>query len=537
MLNPDIQFDRMDLNVMPLGVEGSNVSLGSLDFLGEETVAVQYALSVEHVGVGVQDPKRVSAGGTRGAAEGVVATLPALDLAIMNPPFTRSVGGNLLFGSLPAAERRKLQNELSRRLKTHRASATAGLGAAFVAAASPKLRPGEGRLALVLPATVCTGPSWEPTRSLVERDFALNVVIASHDPMRWNFSDSTDLSEALLIATRRPENGGSTKRRTTFINLWRNPNSVLDAHRVAQAVTSTTPAMLEETGTALLSVDGQHIGEVVSIPESKIAGRQWVGVQFARADVIRSALRLLDDGEVWIAGESTTATVPLCRLGDLGKIGPDRRDVWDGFERTDTVTAYPMVADHDTERRTRLVTEPDAFLSPLAKPRPGRRLKPLDHLWPKAGQLFVAERLWLETTRVVAMRSEKKALSNVWWPINVGDVSIEKALTVWLNSSLGLLTILTLRTSTRGGWVAMKKADLETLLVLDLRAFSASQLRRLSNLFDSLATSDFERLPGMSSCPARKALDRGLSTALGLPNLNTLRVLLASEPVVSNTRL
>ena len=135
------------------------------------------------------------------------------------------------------------------------------------------------------------------------------------------------------------------------------------------------------------------------------------------------------------------------------------------------------------------------------------------------------------------MRSEKKALSNVWWPINVGDVSIEKALTVWLNSSLGLLTILTLRTSTRGGWVAMKKADLETLLVLDLRAFSASQLRRLSNLFDSLATSDFERLPGMSSCPARKALDRGLSTALGLPNLNTLRVLLASEPVVSNTRL
>ena len=210
------------------------------------------------------------------------------------------------------------------------------------------------------------------------------------DQAQWNFSDSTDLSEALLIATRRPENGGSTKRRTTFINLWRNPNSVLDAHRVAQAVTSTTPAMLEETGTALLSVDGQHIGEVVSIPESKIAGRQWVGVQFARADVIRSALRLLDDGEVWIAGESTTATVPLCRLGDLGKIGPDRRDVWDGFERTDTVTAYPMVADHDTERRTRLVTEPDAFLSPLAKPRPGRRLKPLDHLWPKAGQLFVA---------------------------------------------------------------------------------------------------------------------------------------------------
>ena len=57
--------------------------------------------------------------------------------------------------------------------KQRQASATAGLGTAFVAAASPKLRPGEGRLALVLPATVCTGPSWEQTRSLIERNFVL----------------------------------------------------------------------------------------------------------------------------------------------------------------------------------------------------------------------------------------------------------------------------------------------------------------------------------------------------------------------------
>ena len=421
--------------------------------------------------------------------------------------------------------------------KPRQASATAGLGAPFVAAVSPKLRPGEGRLALVLPVTVCTGPSWDQTRSLVARNFALDVVIASHDPMRWHFSDSTDLSEALLIATRRPAKDRGAVRRITFVNLWRNPDSVLGAHRVAQAVTSTTPAMLERTGTALLSVDGEHVGEMISIPESKIVGRQWVGMQFARADVLRSAFRLLDDGEVWIAGEGTTATIPLCRLDALGEIGPDRRDVWDGFERTDTVTAYPMVADHDTEQRTRLVTEPDAYLAPLAKPRPGRHLKPLDQLWSKAGRLFVAERLRLDTTRIVAMRLETRALSNVWWPIRVGDVTVEKALTVWLNSSLGLLTVLTRRTTTEGGWVAVKKAHLESLPVPDVRALSAAQVQGLSNLFDRLAETDFERLPGMSSCRARKMLDDGLSEVLGLPNLGTLRALLASEPVVSNARL
>ena len=537
MLNPDIQFDRMNLYVMPLGSEGSNISLGSLDFLGVSEAAVQFALSTDNTGVATRGAERVSGEGSRGAEEGVTATLPDLDLAIMNPPFTRSVGGNLLFGSLPAAERRKLQAELSRRLKSRQASATAGLGAAFVAAAAPKLRPGEGRLALVLPATVCTGPSWEQTRTLIERDFNLDVVISSHDPLRWNFSDSTDLSEALLVATRRPEAGDSGEHRTTFVNLWQNPDGVLDAHRVAQAITATIPANFEDSGTALLEVDGRHVGEVLSIPESRFAGKKWSGVQFARADLIRSAFRLLDDGEIRVLGGESSSKVALCRLRELGQVGPDRRDVWDGFERTDTVTAYPMVENHDTEQRRRMVAGPDKYLAPLVKPRPGRNLKAVEQLWPKAGRLLVSERLRLDTARVVAMRSETRVLSNVWWPVRVEDEATEKALAVWLNSSLGLLTILAQRTSTEGGWVAMKKADLEELPVLDPRQLSASQLQAMADLFDEMVEAEFDRLPGMAGCQTRRALDDGLSRILGLPDSGTLRTLLASEPVVSNRRL
>ena len=154
MLNPDIQFDRMNLYVMPLGAEGTNISLGSLDFLGTGEAAVQFALSVEDMGVATRDAERVSGAGSRGAEEGVTATLPDLDLAIMNPPFTRSVGGNLLFGSLPAAERRKLQNELSRRLKDASPEGEAGVrdrrtwrcvrGSGFAEAASRRGTSGSG---------------------------------------------------------------------------------------------------------------------------------------------------------------------------------------------------------------------------------------------------------------------------------------------------------------------------------------------------------------------------------------------------------
>ena len=537
MLNPDIQFDRMNLYVMPLGVEGSNVNLGSLDFLGQDEAPVQYALSEEEMGVGIRDPERVSGSGSRGATEGVTARLPELDLAIMNPPFTRSVGGNLLFGSLPATERRRLQDELSRRLRSRQATATAGLGAAFVAAATPKLRPNEGRLAPVLPATVCTGPSWQQTRSLIESNFVLDMVITSHDPLRWNFSDSTDLSEALLIATRRPEGQDAAERRTTFVNLWDNPNGTLDAHRVAQAITATTPAKLEEVGAALLEVDGRHVGEALSMPQPKLAGKKWSGVQFARADLVRSALNLLDGGEVWVPGGAVSARVSMCRFGELGQVGPDRRRLVDGFDRTSSVTAYPLVEGHDTDQRKSLTCSPNSYLSPLTRPRGGQRPGYGDYLWQKAGRLLVAERLWLETTRVMAMWSVKEVLSNVWWPVQIEDIQTEKALALWLNSSLGILTVLAHRTSTRGGWVGMKKADLEEMPILDTRSLSSEQIKGLSDLFDEMAESEFERLPGMAHCPARKFLDDGISRILGLPDLSKLRDLLASEPVVSNRRL
>ncbi|MYA61895.1 MAG: hypothetical protein F4X94_04910, partial [Dehalococcoidia bacterium] len=518
MLNPHIEFDRMNLYVMPLGREGSQVSLGSLDFLGREEVAVQFALSSDEAEPEMS-PRRVSGRGTRSVAEGVTATLPELDLAIMNPPFTRSVGGNLLFGSLPTAERRVLQRELSDRLSSRQASATAGLGAAFVAAASPKLRPGEGRLALVLPATVCTGPSWTQTRSLIEQDFHLDMVITSHDPLRWNFSDSTDLSEALLIATRRDVSDTSvSERRTTFVNLWQNPEGVLDSHRLAQAITRTIPAKLEEPGTALIEVDGRHVGEAVSMPTSMIAGKKWAGVQFSRADLVRSALKLINGGEVWVPGNTYSRNVPMCQVSQLGIIGPDIRDVRDGFEPTDTVTAYPMVANHDTAVRRWIATMPDKYLAPLSEARQGRSLRSVDKLWPKAGRLLIGARYRLNTARVISMRSEVNVLASMWWPVRLENELTEKALAAWMNSSLGLLVLLAERNTTDGAWAQTKKADLQVMPVLDTRRLSDVQMRDLSSLFDELAEEEFERLPGMEYCPARKRLDDGISKVLGLPD-------------------
>ena len=126
------------------------------------------------------------------ALEQSTADLPALDLCVINPPFVRSVGGNLLFGSMPEKERSQLQGELARQLQVNNlsASSTAGLGSVFSAVADKHVKEG-GRLALVLPAAVMTGVAWKKTRDLISHSYELEVVIASHDPLRWNFSENT----------------------------------------------------------------------------------------------------------------------------------------------------------------------------------------------------------------------------------------------------------------------------------------------------------------------------------------------------------
>ena len=191
MLAPEVAFVKMNLYVMPLGLDRGQARLGSLDFLDTHEVPTQIALDYSQI-----ETIRTGAG----ASYVTNAKVPEVNLCVMNPPFTRSVGGNLLFGSLPD-ERGALQTALKRRFKKHPANTTVGLGSPFIAVADRRLADG-GRLAFVLPAAVISGEAWSVSRELIADRYHLETVIASHDAERPNFSENTDLSEVLFIARK-----------------------------------------------------------------------------------------------------------------------------------------------------------------------------------------------------------------------------------------------------------------------------------------------------------------------------------------------
>ncbi len=533
---PAIDFRRMHLYSLPHGGPGGR--LGSIEYLETFDIATEDIFGAG----GKLEQVSPMAGPVQ---EG--ARLPNLDLCVMNPPFTRSVGGNLLFGSVPERERAEMQRRLAKILRHKKvdASSTAGLGSVFAAVADRHIKAG-GRLALVLPKALLSGVAWGRTRELIGRSYVLEALVVSHDPRpdpqrgtsgHWNFSDNTDLSEVLVLARKlegepTPETDASP---VLCVNLWRNPSNSWEALGVARALTRGQAPDLESGQGALAIGEGEaQAGEAVTMPWGRLRHGAWMlPCAFARAEVTRSAVALVA-GHLRLPTLSSAVTLPLVPLGNLGQLGPDRRDVYDGFSKGPGVTPYPAFWGHDSPLVTAIAQRPNSYLSALPAALPRRPLRKAVDLWPRAGSLLLAERLWLKTQRLAAVQLDQPVLSNVWWPVKLYNPGQEqvKGLALWLNSTLGLLILLGNREETRGAWMDFKKPVLASMPVLDVNSLSVAQLRALAQAYDYLCSQELLPFPHMDRDPVRRQIDQAISQALGLPDLSVLREMLAREPVV-----
>jgi hypothetical protein len=520
LLAPEVAFVKMNLYVMPLGIDNGIPRLGSLDFLTTNKIQTQMALDHSHV-----ETVRVGAS----VSTTTNAKVPKINLCVMNPPFVRSVGGNLLFGSLPD-ERGRMQTELKRRVKTIGASATAGLGSVFMALADRHLEVG-GRMAFVLPAALASGEAWGPSRKLIADRYHLETVVASHDSERQNFSENTSLSEILFIARKlKPkEKAGET----TYINLWRNPHTIYEAMDLAGRIAQhKSPVTVDGAGLTTIRGLSDKLGEMVSLPSPTGEGN-WSGALFAQTELLR-AFSLLQIGQLRLPGQKTATPVPLCRLDSLGALGPDRKRISEGFKvSTDDWTPYPSFWGHDSALVKTIEQVPNArLLAWLESPR-GPDYGP--HLWERAGRILLGEGLRFNTHRLIGMGFTEEVLSNVWWSMKPNGLSDDqlKAMLLWINSSLSILLLFGRRVVTQGAWVHMKQPAWQAMPVLDVRSLKAKQLKALAASYDKLSVEELLPLAQLNVDPIRSKIDDALTTALGLSSVGPIRELLAREPGLS----
>lgn len=327
---------------------------------------------------------------------------------------------------------------------------------------------------------------------------------------------------------------------TKFINLWNQPKSSVEALAVIREAQRKTAADLTTTtGTCEIRTNGKKFGELTKLSRQELGSVSWaLPVSFAQTDLCRAAY-YLSQGKIFLPRLGRVGTLKTVKLSDVTTLGPDGRDIYDGFSLTNTPTSYPAFWGYDAETLSQLIQASNQFLNPLTEPLPGRHLRDANLLWSRSGTLMLPKELRLTTSRVVGVVLPSPALSNVWWPTRwlsedaVRRTAMERRLALWFNSTLGLFTMLMQRQETEGAWVKFPKAWYEPLQILDLNSLDRSQIDALDALWTQIQNRDLLPFPQMSSDETRRIIDDAFSKILGIPALDQLRILLSREPIIS----
>ena len=499
LLSPTTQFRNMKIGRVLLGVDdGGKTHLGSLEFLGSQQPRIMpwpnTAQLVSQVDTGDE----------------IAVTEPA-DLVIMNPPFTRD---SLRHDQFSRDEERKIKAR-EKELFAAYPNYMAGNSGAFLVLANYISKPDIGTIAAVLPLTGATDKSGHGIRKYLGRHYHVELIVTSHDPGRIYFSENTNIGEMLLVCRRWP---GKKKDKppTRVVNLAQNPATPAEAVVVARAIDDGTVA-------------ARNYGTMQEWPASKIAAGDWRAVQFLSPYLCQRHAELAQGG-----------LFPSVRLETVAEIGPAGQRIRDAFTRSSMPDAQGRMAlwQHDTEVTQSIAARPDTHI--IAKP-PKAHLA--ERYWQQRSKLLLPNRMRLNTVRVLSVRLDTPAVGSSWSPCNLlgSDeviANLEKAICVYLNSTIGILALLGDRTNRVPSYPRFSIDDLRKLTVPDFTAIGGDVAAQLAAAYDAHAHTIQQPLPQMDADPARRALDTAVASALSLDGklVATIRRHLAAEPSVTGRR-
>ena len=576
---PDIDYTTTKTWIMPYGQApgpaGPEIKIGSLDLLrGNKTPALwgdgTYAVTAH------------------GDTATTTAEIPdgSLDLVIMNPPFTRPTNHEAITDfdipvpsfagfSTEKPEQKAMSDALKaikRRLpKPVAGHGNAGLGSNFVDLAHAKLKPG-GVLALILPAKVIEGPAWENTRTLLARSYTNITVVTISSPRgvtseSRSFSADTGMAEAIIVATRRAADDipdlQATTRPSDAAYAILNDRPTTSAAAVETALT----VIGHRRGMGPLSVGEQAIGWAITAKLDPSGGGHPSGV--SNPDVAQAA-RSLTEGQLALPPHESL-NLPITPLRHLGNRGPVHRDIngktpgggsrgpFDVEELSDRteyrLANWPILWSHDNKHETSLVVLPcsrgvvrpdmtaaahkiwDGYKHQDGEPIAG------------ASRLHINYEFQLNAQALGACLTPGPAVGGRAWPsfaptpTDTDENPWEKALSLWLNTTLGLVARwwVSSRQQTPGR-ANLTITTIGNIPVLDLRTIPSTTVGGMAEVFDYFVGATLLPANEAFRDNIRKAIDRAvLCDVLGLPEtilgpLAKLRLQWCVEPSVHGSK-
>ncbi len=496
---PSVDYRRMNLFTLRHGPQADgSVKAGSLEILG----AAGGPASLDSLAAPLRTLGDLEATQVDSAPEAAFP-LENIDLVIMNPPFTEIVNQGSKFSRPVIVQMQQHQIDIRDKISNRDSEAGNAINhrsvrTFFTPLSENFLHREYGALAMILPATACTGAAGLAERNFLADRFHIEWIVTSHDPRRINFSENTAIHECLLICRRYPD---KRRQSTNFISLHRMPSNAEEAM---------------EASDSIVSGRGEDWGSVCIWPSSRVEAGDWTPVQWFDGALAEAIFEIEQSSGLEPAGQRF-------KIGPIGQVvRVNFQECGDDFP--DAVRVFYSVS---AKLRRTMRGEPEAW----RRPKPGKEAL-AQRYWAQRSHLLVAQRFRTTNGLLTGLWSPEASIGSGWVPVAVESGEIAQALAAWWNSTPARLMLLNRRSKT-----------------LDYPAWSLEQLREiripkpdnpawgaLKEAFD--ATCDDELLPMKQAeeCAVRAVIDEAAALALGLaPDvLADWRRRLAAEPTVSN---
>ena len=514
-MEPSVLFNSSRLYTMPYGrMKDNSVMIGSLEVLQSSNVLTLFNTS---------DPAmRTGSAGEETAAQ-IRTEIPdaSYDLVIMNPPFTRNVTREGAYADTIAAAFAGFgasgadQTQMAKRMEFLKKDTcyhgNAGIASAFAGLAHKKIKPG-GVLALVLPLSVANGLAWQGFRQMIDSGYTdMAVLSIAANGRDMSFSSDTGMAECLVIA-RKLKPKETPQNRARFASLRHRPLGFAHASSLAGRLLDDGQVRRLEDGPyggTPLTVGDEPVGETITAPRCE-DGDSWGAVRLADYSLTQTAYAL-SQSKLWLPGNASPIGLKTTLLSEIGKlgtyhldiIGPPARGPFDKTAPSSTAT-YSALWNHNARRETRMVCEPDSQLLV----RLGMEDKAAD-VWATAGRSHLNLDFTFGSQALAVAFTDAESIGGRVWPnVIFSDKQYDYALSVWGNSTLGLLSYWwhSNRQQSSKAWMTIRSAG--SLQVLDLRALTDEQLRAAEAIFNEFRDKELKPAYLVDADANRALLDK-----------------------------
>ena len=330
--------------------------------------------------------------------------------------------------------------------------------------------------------------SWQRLRNLLHENYDQIVVVSiAHPDIKDSaFSADSDFADCMVIA-RRILTGAAPNRRAHFVNLQAVPATKLEAQETARAIKRAIANITKPDTWGRVEIGDNEIGFVTC--ENVVQNRKWTTIRISDPTLVERAKKLAN-GKLHLPQRAGSIEIPITQAGSIARVGPVHRDITgrtdspfhkrDGYSSTHE---YPMLWNNDHKRQSSMLTKPDSHGEVRQNSDTAA-----EQMWnSSATHLHINQDFRFNANATTAAFAELPALGGRAWPtLMLASPQYEKAMCIWLNSTLGLVGYWMESNRSQNGRGTTTVTAIPAIPVLDVTKLSASQLDAAVKIFDDL---------------------------------------------------